>query len=115
MTRQAGLFAGRELRDRALWQVEETKEARQAWVRQGRQVAELIAAKEGKVTSDDVRAVHPVPDGWDPRILGAIFNAKRRGFPFVKIGYTQTKYKQAHARPIPIWAYPQASYDVAGV
>ena len=103
--RQIDLFEGRRLRDSALEAVEFTAETREEWVARARAVALEICAEQGQVTSDDVQRRIPVPEAFDPRILGAVFNARQRGFPFVKVGYVQTTQKQAHARPIPVWKF----------
>lgn len=64
-----------------------------------RQAAALICRDKGFVTSDDVRAVVPLPKGIDGRVLGAVFSGKE----WVKIGYTQTKVRSSHYRPISIF------------
>ncbi len=99
---QTDLFAGRHLRDQALGLLAES-ELRSQWIKEGCRVAIQIARSKGRVTSDDVRKAHPIPGDWDPRILGAVFASRRKDFPLRKVGYTQSTFKQAHARPIPVW------------
>lgn len=51
--------------------------AREGYVVAARKVADRIIHAKGNVTIDDIRRELPPPDGVDPRVLGAIFNAKR--------------------------------------
>ncbi len=85
----------------ALHRVEYASLAREEWLTAARQVAEEIAQRSGTVTSDEVRLALPVPDGWDPRILGAVF---RHGTKWKRAGIARTTQSQAHARPITVWA-----------
>jgi len=93
---QLALFSGRELRDQAIERVAINKES---YVQAARKVMHEILDRAGRVTSDDVRDLLPVPDGMDPRVLGAVF--ARCGLR--RIGWKETRYPQAHARPIAIW------------
>lgn len=90
---------GRLLRDKSIDRVAFSNEHRARWLSMARDVAVLIAKKNGRVTSDDVRKALPVPEGVDPRILGAVFRFGK----WEKIGYTATSMRQAHARPISVW------------
>ncbi len=99
------LGAGIKGRDKALDQLENTTEGRRKWVARGRFLALWIVKQKGRVSSDDVRILWPVPPDWDPRIMGAVFNphwCKSAGL--VPLEHKPTRFKQAHARPQQKWA-----------
>ena len=64
-----------------------------------RWVAVKIARQKGNVTVDDVRAEVKLPLNIDGRVLGAVFNKR----DFEKVGYTQTRIKTSHSRPIGVF------------
>jgi len=105
MNEQAELFgleAGRSLRDVALDLVEHTTTEREDWVADARRYAIWYSGAYGQVTSDDVRIARPIPDGVDPRILGAVFRPSKL---WLKVGYQPTTMVQAHGRPIAVWRW----------
>lgn len=74
--------------------------ARLKWVREARKWAAEYAARHGRVTVDDVRrGFEPPPKGTDGRAYGAIFAGRQ----FEPIGWTTTKVKTSHARPIRVF------------
>jgi len=64
-----------------------------------RWIAKDICRKKGHVTSDDVREFAKLPPNIDGRVYGAIFS----GDEWIKTGYTQTKIKSSHGRPIAVF------------
>lgn len=90
------LDAGRLGRDRAVAILELTTVE---WLEIARNVAERVARARGRVTADDVRRECPIPEGRDPRLVGAVFKDRR----FRKAGMTQTARAEAHARPIAVF------------
>ena len=90
---------GKTLRNRALDLVEHASEERQDYVVKARRIARLHALTHGTVTSEDVRKKAPVPDGMDPRILGAVFRTSE----WKRVGFRQTPRASAHCRPISVW------------
>lgn len=64
-----------------------------------RNVATSIYKINGQVTIDDVRQRVELPEGVDGRVFGAVFNSKE----WEKVGYTTTKIKTSHRRPIGIF------------
>jgi len=71
------------------------------WLNRARAAARAIAAKQGKVTSDEVLAVvgHPEREGLHRNSCGAIFQDPG----FVLVGYTRTRRPEGHARKIGEW------------
>lgn len=72
---------------------------RREFLELARWVAIKIAKRQGNVTIDDVRAEVKVPLNLDGRVLGAVFNSPE----FEKVGYTTTKVKTSHGRPIAVF------------
>lgn len=90
----------REKRDEA---IDAVQKDHADWVTDAQTWALNHAMMNGTVTSDDVRDNCPLPEGADPRILGAVFrNGINRRLH--KVGYTESRSPRAHARPIPVWS-----------
>ncbi len=87
------LFAARQERDEVL-----TRWGKTVWVKNAREIAVRICRERGEVTADDVWEEVPHKPS-ERRAMGAVFNNK----VFEKVGYTQTKRKEAHARPIAVF------------
>lgn len=64
-----------------------------------RWVARKICLEKGHVTIDDVRELVSLPPGIDGRVYGAVFKEK----DWIKTGFTQTKIKSSHNRPISVF------------
>ena len=64
-----------------------------------RWIARKIAKAKGNVTIDDVRNETKIPLGIDGRVMGAVFNTP----DFEKVGYSTTKIKTSHGRPIAVF------------
>lgn len=60
---------------------------------------ELGAKNPDGITADDIHDVCPIPPGVDPRIMGSAFE---KGL-WIKAGWTATRRKSAHSRPVRIW------------
>jgi len=99
---QLDMFAAEEGRDAGIALTVSTEE-RAAWVAEARRVAFQLCVIAGRVTSDDLVAVFPVPRGWDARIVGSVFNPRVAGFPFVLWHFDRSKRKQGHRRPMSVW------------
>ena len=95
--------AGSVARDHALDLVEFTSEDRRQWVKDARLRAVTLARLNGTVSTDDLRPLVAIPPGVDARILGAVFRPSKES-PFVQSGWKHTNQKQAHKRPIAVWA-----------
>lgn len=95
--------------DEVLFWLGDSSEARKKWVAHARYLAVEICKAKGTVTSVDVKRHLPVPEGWDPRILGAVFASRQEGFLFEVDHYQPTTDRQAHARPIPVWRFKNGS------
>ena len=85
-----------ETKEEALKLLQET---RSEFLYQCKKIAISHALKNGSVTIDDVRDKIELPEGIDGRVFGAVFNNK----DFVKVGYTETKRKTSHKRPIAVF------------
>ena len=90
---QLSLELGRAGRDAALDLLERT---RADWLTYARSYAVLHARLHGSVTADDIHERWPIPEGVDPRVMGAALKIPE----LAPDGYVQTKRREAHARPI---------------
>jgi len=66
------------------------------WLATARATARRIAAKNGSVTINEVRALVPMPEGVDPRVAGAVFLGK----DWRCLGYVSSVRRTSHGRPI---------------
>jgi hypothetical protein len=92
---------GRKRRDEGLQAVSQGWDA---WLAQARAVARRVAQERGKVTSDDIHTLCPLPEGAHHNLMGAVF--KTTGL--VQIGWTQTERPEGHGRVIRVYAHPPA-------
>lgn len=69
------------------------------WLAKARSVAELLAAKYGEVTSDQVLAVCPRPMDVRPNVTGSIFKGKQ----WKCIGFINSAQVSRHAGAIRRW------------
>lgn len=93
MGSQLSLGLGRAGRDAALDLLERT---RADWLAGARHIAVRIAERNSFVTADDIHKVFPIPEGVDPRVMGAVFMIPE----LVADGYVPTTRPEAHYRPI---------------
>ena len=75
------------------------EEKRSNFLSHCRQVALSVYLNRGEVTIDDVRRRVELPKDIDGRVFGAVFNTA----DWEKVGYTTTKIKTSHRRPIGIF------------
>ncbi len=55
----------------------EMEAMRRKWIDKARELAVEIAEKHGTVTADDIHEAHPLPEGIEPRTMGAVFHDPR--------------------------------------
>ena len=72
---------------------------RSEFLSNARWVAKRISKRQGYATIDDVRNEVRLPIGIDGRVFGAVFNTNG----WEKTGYTPTKRKTSHGRPIAVF------------
>jgi hypothetical protein len=72
---------------------------REEFLSLARWVAKRIATRQGHVTIDDIRNEVKIPLNIDGRVMGAVFNTPE----WEKVGYTTTKIKSSHGRPIAVF------------
>lgn len=87
------LEEGREGREAALDLLEKR---RAEYIEECRETARHLGRNGQVVTVDMIRSLHPIPEEFDGRVMGAVMRAPE----FVKVGYTQTVIKASHGRPI---------------
>ena len=74
-----------------------------AWVEKARRTAREIASQRGRVTSDDLHEVCPLPDGAHHNIMGAVW----RGIGLPVLGYETSRRPEAHGRVIRVYGAPR--------
>lgn len=63
-------------------------------------VARQLALQKGVITTDDIHLAHPIPDGIDGRVLGAVFRTSE----WICVGHVKsTRTKDNHGRRIARW------------
>lgn len=75
------------------------EKTRSEFLANARWTARILLEHQPTVTSDDIRRHIQLPEGISCKCWGAVFSTEE----FEKIGYTQTKIKTSHGRPIAIW------------
>jgi hypothetical protein len=88
---------GRRLKERGLDVIESYPNDQ--WVQKARAIAEMLAAKNGEVTMDEILKVLPRPPDVHPNSCGAVFRGKR----WKQIGTKQSEQVSRHAGIIRIW------------
>jgi hypothetical protein len=93
---------GRLLKQKGMEAAEFSYQASE-WLERARSVAELLVAKRGEVTSDDVLRVCPRPPEVSFNATGSLFRGKK----WKSIGWTNTAQTQGHCRAIRRWVLVQ--------
>lgn len=69
------------------------------WVDRARQTAVAFAKLHGRVTSDDLYEICPLPEGAHPNLMGSVW----RGIDLRVIGYAPSRRPEAHGRIIRVY------------
>lgn len=101
-----GISEGERLKDVALSLLSARREA---LIRLGRRALLNTLLERGTATADDVRAAVEVPEGVDPKALGAVPGELATAGIIRRDGYVRTCRPEAHARPVSIWRMADAS------
>lgn len=86
---------GPALRDQAL---DRLAAARAEWLTRAIVAAHALIYSFGEVTADDIHQATPIPDGIDPRVMGAVFRGR-----FRVLRHQPSRRSSRHACPIPVW------------
>lgn len=97
---------GEALRDAALAVL---RIHRATLIRQCQRAAVLAALADGEVTADAVRAAVPIPDGINPKLVGAAFRDLATAGVLERVGYVVSRRPAAHARPLSLWHLADAN------
>lgn len=89
----------KKLRDRGIEAV--SSFPNDLWVAKARSIAEMLAAKSGNVTINDVLKICPRPEGVHPNAVGSVMRSKHLRL----VSFTQSDKTSAHARRIGIYEY----------
>lgn len=89
-----------QLKDEALKKV---AQGRELYIAQATLAAKRHLRKNSTITSQNIRHLAPVPDGMEPRVLGAIMLKLVRDLNLTLVEYRPTKDRRSHCRPIAVW------------
>lgn len=71
------------------------------WLAKARKHAVEIAQAEGRVSSDDIHEICPMPEGAHPNLMGAVF----RNINLYLAGYKRSTRPSAHGRVIRVYKW----------
>ena len=74
------------------------------FLKQCREYAYLVAMRRAnkQCTVDDIREAISIPNGWDGRLMGAVFTTGKKG-EWEAVGFVKSRQKINHGRPITIF------------
>lgn len=72
---------------------------RAAYLERARWWAVHLANMHGQVSTDELWEMCPVPEEFDPRVLGAVFRGKK----WERVGQKLSRRPVCHGRPVTIW------------
>lgn len=59
--------------------------------------------QNSKISSAIIKDLAPVPEGMEPRVLGAVLRRLIKEADLRLLGYQTTSHRRSHCRPIAIW------------
>ena len=86
---------------------------RETIVTAGRRVLLLRLLKSPTATADDVREALDLPEGMDPRCLGAVPGGLARARIIRSAGYVRSDRPERHASPIQLWTLADRAAAIA--
>jgi len=98
--RAAARREGERRKDEALQLLEDH---RAGVVRNARRAMTELVLENGSCTMDDVRDRIEVPEGINPKCLGAVPSTLARQQIIERDGFVTTRRPEAHARPLSVW------------
>ena len=81
------------------------QQTRAQWLHEARIIAHKLAlakadrGEPAQLTTDEIHKYCPVPDGIDPRVMGAVFTRES----WRKVGYVSSTRAACHHRPIALF------------
>jgi len=78
-------------------------------VRNARRAMTKLVLENGSCTMDDVRDRIEVPEGINPKCLGAVPSTLARQQIIERDGFVTTRRPKAHARPVSLWRLRDAA------
>ena len=97
----AGTAEGERRRDAALQLL---RDRRAVLVRRVQRALLDLLLTCGPSTTDPVRAAVPIPEGTDPRLIGAAVRALAELQLIHRAGLSRSTRPEAHGRDLPLWA-----------
>jgi hypothetical protein len=108
----AGRLDGERRCDAAL---DRLRQHRAALVRLVQRAMLRLLLDSGPSTTDPVRAVVPIPDRIDPRLVGAAVRGLAELSLIYRAGLSRSMRPEAHRRDLPLWAIADREGALAGI
>jgi hypothetical protein len=97
---------GEQRRDSALQLM---RDRRAPLVRRVQHAFLSLLLDRGPSTTDPIRAVVPIPQGTDPRLVGAAVRQLAEEGLIRRVGLSRSARPEAHGRDLPLWAITDRS------
>ena len=91
--------------DAAIAQVSSSASAR-AYLSAAEAAGRKLLKRSARISSVDIAEACPIPEGVEPRVLGALMRRLSRELGLESVGYRRSGRKKNHDRPIAVWARP---------
>ena len=91
--------------DAAIAQVSNSAAAR-AYLVAAEKAGRRLLKRSARISAVDIAEACPIPDGVEPRVLGALMRRLSRELGLEIVGYRPSGRRRNHDRPIAVWARP---------
>ena len=83
--------------------IDRVAEGRAFYIESAMQAARTHLAKHPMISSAVIKEMTPVPEGVEPRVLGAVLRKLVKEENLVLLQYARTSDRRSHCRPIAVW------------
>ena len=91
--------------DAAIAKVASSAAAR-AYLSAAERAGRRLLKRSARISSVDIAEACPIPDGVEPRVLGALMRRLSRDLGLEIVGYRRSGRKKNHDRPVAVWGRP---------
>jgi hypothetical protein len=83
--------------------IDRVAEGRADYIESAMQAARRHLARHPMISSAVIKKLTPVPEGVEPRVLGAVLRKLVKEENLVLLSYESTNDRRSHCRPIAVW------------
>ena len=87
--------------------IDRVAEGRADYIESAMQAARKHLARHPMISSAVIKEMTPVPEGVEPRVLGAVLRKLVKEENLVLLHYATTSDRRSHCRPIAVWGKEQ--------